>query len=82
MERYLNARGLKDAPRPPDVWCNMLIDECIAKWEAMKVTVIESSEVFGISESEATTNLLDSLDDTIEELEDKKEAAQEVDNDD
>lgn len=45
MESYLNARGLKDAPRPPDTWCNMNIDGCIAKWEAMKAGVIESSEV-------------------------------------
>ncbi|MGI0042966.1 MAG: hypothetical protein ACRD47_04575 [Nitrososphaeraceae archaeon] len=83
MERYLNNKGIKDAPRPPDTWCNMNIDGCIAKWEAMKDSVIESSEVFGTSESEATTNLLNSVDDTIQELEDKKDAAQgDNDNDD
>lgn len=80
MERYLNDRGLKDAPRPPDVWCNMNIDGCIAKYEALKESVIESSEVFGISESEATTNLLDIYDDSIQELEDKKEGAAQGDN--
>jgi hypothetical protein len=48
----------------------------------MKAGVIESSEVFGTSESEATTNLLNSVDDTIQELEDIWAAQGDNENDD
>jgi len=80
MERYLNARGIKDAPRPPDAWCNMFVDECIEKWEAFKDSAIELSE--SLETSESTQNLVEHIDDEIQKLEDKRDASQgEIDND-
>jgi hypothetical protein len=74
MERYLNDRGLKDAPRPPDAWCNMFIDSCISKWEAMKQSTIDLDEKWG--EVDSSKKLINTYDDIIQALEDKKEAAQ------
>lgn len=81
MVRYLNAQDINNAPRPPDVWCNMFIDKCIAKHEALKESVIESGEPLGLSNSPATNDFVDSIDEIIQELEDKKDAAAQVDND-
>jgi hypothetical protein len=74
MERYLNDRGLKDAPRPPDAWYNMFIDSCISKWEAMKQSTIDLDEKWG--EVDSSKKLINTYDDIIQALEDKKEAAQ------
>lgn len=82
MVRYLNAQDINNAPRPPDVWCNMFIDKCIAKHEALKDSVIESGEPLGLSDSPATNDFVDSIDEIIQELEDKKDAAQGDNNDD
>ena len=72
MERYLNDRGIINAPRPPDTWCNMFIDECILKYEDN----IESVQEIAVPGSESAQNLIESYEEIIQDLEDKK-AAQE-----
>jgi hypothetical protein len=76
MERYLNDRGLVNAPRPPDIWCNIDIDGCIQMNEEAKAGFQE----MGDPESESTQNLVEHFDEEIQRLEDMKEGNELNDN--
>jgi hypothetical protein len=52
----------------------MFIDSCISKWEAMKQSTIDLDEKWG--EVDSSKKLINTYDDIIQALEDKKEAAQ------
>ena len=69
LERYLNDRGLQNAPRPPDTWCNIDIDGCIELNKQAKA----GFEEIGNPDSEATQNLVEYFDNKIQELEGMKQ---------
>lgn len=69
MVRYLNAQDINNAPRPSDVWCNMFIDKCIIKFEALKKFATEMTEKYDLSTGQDS---IDTYDEKIQELKEKQ----------
>lgn len=70
VNEYVNSKDIANEPIPQDTWCNTNNDVCIQKTEAEKQMMTDAAEGTDVDIS----NLIGSFDKTIEELEEKKEA--------
>jgi hypothetical protein len=64
MVRYLNDKDINNAPRPPDTWCNMLPESCLAKYE----TLLESMSELTGEEDYTTPGIEEKMDELKEKI--------------